>query len=106
MRSFIVMAMFVASLSNAAWNGYTEDRDLEIDTQGLSTFSIVDVHGGVSVEDGSGSISVELVGDSVVIDDGSGNIIVNDVEHDLIIVNDGSGSLEATNVRGRIEQDI
>lgn len=40
MRSFIVMAMFVASLSNAAWNGYTEDRDLELDTQGINTFEI------------------------------------------------------------------
>lgn len=40
MRSFIVMAMFVASLGNAAWNGYTEDRDLQLDTHGISAFEV------------------------------------------------------------------
>jgi hypothetical protein len=40
MRSFIVIAMFAASLSHAAWNGYTEDRELELDADGLSSFDI------------------------------------------------------------------
>lgn len=40
MRSLIVIAMFTASLAHAAWNGYTEDRDLEIDTDGVSSFEI------------------------------------------------------------------
>ena len=40
MRSIIVIAMFTASLAHAAWNGYTEDRDLELDTKGVSSFEI------------------------------------------------------------------
>jgi len=40
MRSFIVIAMFAASLAHAAWNGYTEDRDLTLDTDGVSSFEI------------------------------------------------------------------
>lgn len=40
MRSLLVMAMFMASLSHAAWNGYTEDRQLELDTRGISGFEV------------------------------------------------------------------
>lgn len=40
MRSFIVIAMFATTLSHAAWNGYTEDRTLELDTEGLSRLDI------------------------------------------------------------------
>ncbi len=54
MRSFVVMAMFAASLSHAAWNGYTEDRDLELDTKGISMFE---------VDAGAGSLLVEGVAD-------------------------------------------
>jgi len=52
MRSLIVMAMFTASLSNAAWNGYTEDRDLELDTRGIKVFE---------VDAGAGSLAIEGV---------------------------------------------
>jgi hypothetical protein len=48
------MAMFVASLSNAAWNGYTEDRNLELDTQGINTFEI---------NAGAGSLTVRGIAD-------------------------------------------
>lgn len=40
MRSLIVMMMFAASLTDAAWNGYTEDRELELDAGGVSAFEI------------------------------------------------------------------
>mgnify|MGYP001814490311 CR=1 FL=1 len=40
MRSFIVIAMFATTLSHAAWNGYTEDRTLELDTDGVSRLDI------------------------------------------------------------------
>ncbi len=40
MRSFIVIAMFATTLSHAAWNGYTEDRTLELDTAGVSRLDI------------------------------------------------------------------
>ncbi len=40
MRSLIVMTMFAASLSYAAWNGYTEDRELELDADGVEQLEI------------------------------------------------------------------
>lgn len=71
---------------------------------GSGSIDIVDVARDVSIEDGSGSISVNHVGGNVLIDDGSGGIDVDDVERDLTIVDDGSGSLNATNVRGMVIQ--
>lgn len=71
---------------------------------GSGSIKVVDVARDVSIEDGSGSISVNRVGGSVLIDDGSGGIDVDDVERDLTIVDDGSGSLNATNVRGTVTQ--
>jgi DUF4097 and DUF4098 domain-containing protein YvlB len=49
MRSLIVIAMFTATLTHAAWNGYTEDRELELDTEGVSSFEI---------DAGAGSLAV------------------------------------------------
>ena len=40
MRSFIVMAMFLASFADAAWNDYTSIRELKLDTDGIETFVI------------------------------------------------------------------
>lgn len=55
MRSLIVMAMFVSSLTHAAWNGYTETRDLELSTSGIDILEI---------DAGAGSIVVNGVTDS------------------------------------------
>ena len=41
---------------------------------------------------------------SVTVYDGSGDIEIDDVEHDLIIEEEGSGSLRYTNVRGTVEE--
>ena len=57
------------------------------------------------VEDGSGTIDIRGVQGSVTVDDGSGDIAIDDVEQDLIIEEEGSGSLRYTNVRGVIQQD-
>ena len=40
MRSFIVMAMFTASLAEAGWNNYEEVRELSIDAAGLDVLTI------------------------------------------------------------------
>lgn len=61
--------------------------------------------GDVSIIDGSGGIKVRGVAGSVVIDDGSGSIDVSDVEVNLIIEDDGSGGLNFSDIRGRIEKD-
>jgi len=49
MRSFIVMAMFVASLAHAGWSDYEEQRNLTLMVDGVSTLSI---------EAGAGSMDV------------------------------------------------
>ncbi len=61
--------------------------------------------GDISIDDGSGSITVKDVRGSVVIDDGSGGIKVTDVDADLIIEDDGSGSLNFARINGRVEKD-
>ena len=49
MRSILIMGMFVATFANAAWHGYEEVRDLEIDAAGIDELVI---------EAGSGSLEV------------------------------------------------
>jgi hypothetical protein len=61
MRSLIVIGMFAATLTHAAWNGYTEDRSLELDSEGVSQLGI-DAGAGklvVNGTDGEGRIIVE-----------------------------------------------
>ncbi len=72
---------------------------------GSGSIRVIAASGDVYINDGSGSIEIRGVGGSVRIDDGSGSIKVDDVEKDLIIVDDGSGGLTYTNVRGVVEQD-
>jgi hypothetical protein len=48
------MAMFTVSLSNAAWNGFTEDRDLQLDTRGINA---------LEVDAGAGKLTVHGVAD-------------------------------------------
>lgn len=72
---------------------------------GSGSITIVRAAGDVYVEDGSGTIEIRGVSGSVTVDDGSGDIEIDDVERDLIIEEEGSGSLRYTNVRGTVQQD-
>lgn len=60
MRSFIVMAMFLASFADAAWNEYTEVRELKLDADGIDKLVI---------EAGAGSMDVKGIAglDSIVV---------------------------------------
>ena len=99
MRSFIVMAMFVASLSGGAWNGHIEDREpdrdmrditaLEADADALALHmkNIVDSHdiqvkAMIEMPDVIDDEARELIETtlklSLVTDDDSGPIIVDD----------------------------
>ena len=49
MRSYVVIAMFATTLSHAAWNGYTEDRTLELDADGVARLDIEAGAGGLVV---------------------------------------------------------
>jgi len=58
MRSLVVMAMFASSLTYAAWNGYTETRDLTLPAGDVEILEI---------DAGAGSIHVKGDADSDVI---------------------------------------
>ena len=72
---------------------------------GSGSITIVGAAGDVYVEDGSGTIEIRGVAGSVTVDDGSGDIDIDDVQGDLIIEEEGSGSLRYSNVRGTVQQD-
>ena len=72
---------------------------------GSGSITIVGAAGNVYVEDGSGTIEIRRVQGSVTVDDGSGDIEIDDVEFDLIIEEEGSGSLRYSNIRGAVQQD-
>ena len=78
--------------------------NVEID-DGSGSISVEGVRGDLIIGDGSGSIKVREVAGSVTVDDGSGSINVSDVEQDLIIEEDGSGSLDFSNIGGRVEKE-
>ncbi|NCF72882.1 MAG: hypothetical protein GWP67_05185 [Gammaproteobacteria bacterium] len=63
MRSFIVMAMFAASLAQAGWSDYEEVRDLEIDVDNVSRLSIKAGAGSMDVTGvpGLDNISVKAI---------------------------------------------
>ena len=73
-------------------------------TDSSGSISVVGVGDSISIEDGSGSIKVRDVAGSVTIDDGSGSISVRNVDQDLIILGDGSGSLNYANIQGAVEE--
>ncbi len=158
MRSLVVMAMFASSLTYAAWNGYTETRDLELSASGVDILEIDAGAGNIVVNgvtdsshitvkaiirvDDDDDDAIEMIAEDLVlklekrnskavldayfeqsswhfndsaavdlevsiprglaifVDDGSGSMQISDVHSDVSI-DDGSGSIEvsgATNV--------
>jgi len=75
--------------------------DVDID-DGSGTVDVRDVTGSVTVDDGSGTIEVVGIGENVEVSDGSGSITIDGVGGDVIIKDDGSGSLKIQNVKGRV----
>lgn len=69
MRSYIVMAMFVASLAHAGWGEYEELRSLTLDSKPLSSLSIDAGAGSMDVTgiEGLDRISVNA---TIVVEDG------------------------------------
>jgi hypothetical protein len=97
MRSFIVMAMFVASLSSAAWNGFTEDRNPGLDTQDINALEIHVGAGELDIKGVAGIHNIQVKAISTAPD-------VSDNKAREVIVY-GSGSLVAADVHGTIHQD-
>lgn len=69
---------------------------------GSGDIEINDVAGDVTVDDGSGGILIRRIGGTVTVDDGSGSIDIDGVEKDVRILSAGSGSVDVSNVKGRV----
>ena len=81
-------------LKNIEGDAVIDDGSGEIDASGIT--------GNVDVDDGSGSIHLVNVGQNVILNDGSGSIDIDGVGGDVIIRDDGSGSVSIHNVKGKI----
>jgi DUF4097 and DUF4098 domain-containing protein YvlB len=95
MRSFIVMAMFIATFAQADSSDYEEVRDLELDAEGISQLSIKAGAGSMDVTgvDGQKNISVKAT------------IIVPDADEDdakKVIVKEMSLSLQQKGSEARL----
>lgn len=91
MRSFIVMAMFAASLAHAGWSDYEEVRNLDLDADGVSQLSITAGAGSMDVTGVSGldKISVKA---TIVVPDTDEDEAVNVIEKKMTLSLDQQGS--------------
>ena len=80
MRSLVVMAMFASSLTYAAWNGYTETRDLELATDGIDILEIDAGAGGIVVT-GAADASNITVRATIHVDDDEDDAIKTIEKH-------------------------
>ena len=69
---------------------------------GSGSIETRNVTGDVRIDDGSGSMTIVRVGGTVTVDDGSGGITIDDIAKDVVLESTGSGSVETSNIRGRI----
>ncbi|MDH3612553.1 MAG: DUF4097 domain-containing protein [Gammaproteobacteria bacterium] len=96
MRSFVIMAMFAASLSSAAWNDYTEDRDLELDTKGINTLEIDAGAGSLAIRGNADTRNIRVKATISVPDESA-------EKAKEIIASDMTLSLEKVRDRARLE---
>jgi hypothetical protein len=76
----------------------------EVDIEdGSGEIELANIDGLIEIEDGSGEITVRTSKSHVRISDQSGSISVRDVAGDFIVQDDGSGSIDYDNVRGRVD---
>jgi len=72
---------------------------------GSGNTTIDGVSGNVDIEDGSGELRITNVAGNVQIEDDSGSIVVSRVEGALLVRDDGSGSIDARNIRRGVTID-
>lgn len=91
MRSFIVMAMFAASLGHAAMNDYTEVRNLELDADEIEELSIDAGAGSMDITGiaGAKKITVKAIIEVPDVDDDKALRII---EREMKLSLDRSGS--------------
>lgn len=95
MRSLIVIVMFAASLTHAAWNGYTEDRSLELDTDGVSRLDIEAGAGSLVVTGATDSNLIEVTATINVPDEDDAPEIIEKRLRLSLEKHDGEAQLEA-----------
>ncbi|WP_394175476.1 DUF4097 family beta strand repeat-containing protein [Thalassotalea litorea] len=108
-------AVLVAEHGNTSgfWSGDSPHINVQVTVpktmqltvdDGSGEMSITDIHGDLDIEDGSGSMDIARIQGKVDVDDGSGSLTITDVSGDLS-VDDGSGSLTLSNVGGDVNVD-
>lgn len=102
MRSFIVLAMFAATLADAGWSDYEEVRDLSLDANGVKRISINAGAGSMDITgvDGLDSISVKA---TIIVPDENENDARKIIEKRMVLTlrkNGDEGQLEAFFDRG------
>ena len=145
MRSFIVLAMFTATLAHAGWSDYEEVRDLDLDAKGVKRISIDAGAGSMDVTgvDGLDAITVKA---TIVVEDTDESAAKKIIEKKMVLtlqkvgdegqlkaffdhgvmgfganahialeisvpqglalsINDGSGSMDVTDVKGDVTID-
>ena len=96
----------MASVHIEDGSGEIELSDIrgEVDIEdGSGEIDLTRVDGGIVIEDGSGEITVRECKSSVRISDQSGSISVRDVAGYFVVDDDGAGSIDYDNVRGRVD---
>ncbi len=90
MRSFVVMAMFVASLAEAGWKDYEEVRDLTLDAAGVETLNIRAGAGSMDVSgvDDSDAIAVKA---TIVVPNADADDAANVIEREMVLELDREG---------------
>jgi hypothetical protein len=90
MRSFIVMAMFAASLAQASWVDYEEVRDLDVDAAGVSDFFIDAGAGSMTVKGDASADSIRVTA-TIQVETGDDEKAQKIIANDLTLTLDRNG---------------
>ena len=75
MRCIVIIGLFTATLAHAAWNGYTEERNLELDSDGVSRLEIDAGAGSLVVTGVEGLDRIEVTATIQVPDEDAGDAL-------------------------------
>lgn len=84
MRSFIVMAMFTASLAHGDWLKYSEERELHVDANGVGEFVIDAGAGSLTVIGGSRAKTIDVTA-RIMVDEGNDDKARKIIESELTL---------------------
>ena len=91
MRGILILAMFAASLTDAAWAGYEEVRELTLDTQGIDALNIDAGAGSLHVVGLSGSSKITVTA-TINASDISDAKALEKIEHKVVLTLEQDGS--------------